>query len=85
VLDVAASHSIFGIVVAQHRRDAEVVAVDWPSVLEIALENARTVGVADRYRTLPGDAFTIGYGTGFDVALVTNFMHHFDRRTMFRS
>jgi 2-polyprenyl-3-methyl-5-hydroxy-6-metoxy-1,4-benzoquinol methylase len=81
VLDIAAGHGIFGIVVAQRRPEAEVVAVDWPSVLEVAVENARAMGVADRYRTRSGDAFKVDYGTGFDVALVTNFLHHFDRPT----
>lgn len=81
VLDIAAGHGIFGIVLAQRRLEAQVVAVDWPSVLEVAVENARKMGMADRYRTLPGDAFKIDYGTGFDVALVTNFLHHFDRPT----
>ena len=81
VLDIAAGHGIFGIVIAQRRTEAEIVAVDWPAVLEVAGENARAMGVADRYRTLPGDAFKVDYGTGFDVALVTNFLHHFDRPT----
>jgi ubiquinone/menaquinone biosynthesis C-methylase UbiE len=81
VLDIAAGHGIFGIVVAQRILGAEIVAVDWPSVLKVALENAQTMGVADRYHALPGDAFKIDYGTGFDVALVTNFVHHFDKAT----
>lgn len=81
VLDIAAGHGMFGIVLAQRRPEAQIVAVDWPPVLEVALENARALGVADRYRTLPGDAFKVDYGTGFQVALVTNFVHHFDRPT----
>jgi SAM-dependent methyltransferase len=55
--------------------------VDWAPVLEVAQENARAMGVAARFRTLPGDAFKVDYGTDFDVALVTNFLHHFDRST----
>ena len=30
---------------------------------------------------MAGDAFKVDFGTGFDVALVTNFLHHFDRAT----
>src|SRR5262249_37681550 len=78
VLDIAAGHGAFGIVLAQRRGDAEVVAIDWQPVLQVAVENARAMGVGERYRTVPGDAFTVEYGTGFDVALVTNFLHHFD-------
>lgn len=78
VLDIAAGHGMFGIVIAQRRPDAEIVAVDWPAVLEVAAENAQAMGVANRYRTLAGDAFKVDYGSAFDVALVTNFIHHFD-------
>jgi len=79
VLDIAAGHGMFGITVAQRNPRCEVVAVDWPQVLTVALESARAGGVADRYRTLPGDAFTVEFGTGYDIALVTNFLHHFDQ------
>jgi 2-polyprenyl-3-methyl-5-hydroxy-6-metoxy-1,4-benzoquinol methylase len=81
VLDVAAGHGMFGIVIAQRNPNAEVVAVDWAPVLQVATENAEAMGVRPRYRTLPGDAFKVEYGTGFDVVLLTNFLHHFDRRT----
>jgi SAM-dependent methyltransferase len=81
VLDIAAGHGIFGIVIAQRNPAADIVAVDWAPVLEVAAENAKAMGVSDRHRTVAGDAFTVDYGTGFDVALVTNFVHHFDRPT----
>ena len=81
VLDIAAGHGAFGIVLAQRNPRVEVVAVDWPAVLEVARENAVKAGVGSRYELLPGDAFKVDYGTGFDVALVTNFLHHFDRAT----
>jgi 2-polyprenyl-3-methyl-5-hydroxy-6-metoxy-1,4-benzoquinol methylase/predicted transcriptional regulator len=78
VLDIAAGHGIFGVVVAQQNPRAEVVAVDWKGVLQVATENASAMGVGDRHQTLPGDAFKVELGTGFDLALVTNFLHHFD-------
>lgn len=81
VLDIAASHGIFGITIAQRNPAAEVYAVDWKAVLAVAEANAQAAGVADRVHTLPGDAFKIDFGTGFDVALVTNFLHHFDPPT----
>ena len=81
VLDIAAGHGIFGITVAQRNPQAEVVAVDWAPVLAVATENAKAMGVADRHRTNPGDAFTVDYGRGFDLALLTNFLHHFDSAT----
>lgn len=81
VLDIAAGHGIFGITIALRNPAAEVVAVDWAPVLDVATENATAMGVADRHRTRAGDAFTVDYGDGYDVALVTNFIHHFDRDT----
>jgi 2-polyprenyl-3-methyl-5-hydroxy-6-metoxy-1,4-benzoquinol methylase len=82
VLDVAAGHGLFGIAVAQHNPKAKVVALDWPSVLTVAKENAERSGVSDRYTLLPGNALEVEYGTGFDVVLVPNLLHHWDRTTI---
>jgi ubiquinone/menaquinone biosynthesis C-methylase UbiE len=79
VLDIAAGHGGFGLAIAQRNPAAEVVAVDWAPVLTVASDNAKAMGVEGRFRTLPGDAMTTEYPTGFDVALVANFLHHFDR------
>ena len=81
ILDIAAGHGIFGIVMAQRNPAARVVALDWAPVLEVAKENASAMGVADRYETIAGSAFTTDAGQGFDLALLTNFLHHFDRAT----
>ena len=50
-------------------------------MLEVAKENARAAGVADRFATIEGDAFSAEYGEGYDVILLTNFLHHFDPQT----
>jgi SAM-dependent methyltransferase len=81
VLDIAAGHGVFGVAVARRNPQAEVTAVDWQSVLTVAQENAEAAGVADRFRQLPGSAFDVELGEGYDVALVTNFFHHFDQPT----
>src|SRR6476620_7047084 len=81
VLDIAASHGFFGITLALRNPKVEVTAVDWASVLEVAKENAASQGGSDRIHLKPGDAFKIDFGEGFDVALVTNFLHHFDQPT----
>jgi len=82
VLDVAAGHGMFGITIAQHNPKAKIVALDWPSVLVVAKENAQRMGVIGRYSLLPGDAFKVPFGTEFDVVLVPNFLHHWDRATI---
>ncbi|HZP43370.1 MAG TPA: methyltransferase [Candidatus Binatia bacterium] len=81
VLDVAAGHGLFGITIAEQNRRTTVTALDWPNVLEVAKEFARARGVADRFRTLPGSAFDVDPGTGYDLVLLTNFLHHFDPPT----
>src|SRR5947209_909624 len=81
VLDIAAGHGMFGIAIARQNPNVEVTALDWPNVLEVAKENARGAGVADRYHTIEGSAFDVDYGTAYDVVLLTNFLHHFDPPT----
>jgi len=78
VLDIAAGHGMFGITVARRNPSAQVVAVDWPAVLEVARENAAKFGVANRYTTRPGSAFETEFGNGYDFVLLTNILHHFD-------
>lgn len=81
VLDIAAGHGMFGITIAQQNQSARIVALDWPNVLEVAKENARNAGVSDRYSTIEGSAFDVDFGSGYDVVLLTNFLHHFDPPT----
>jgi ubiquinone/menaquinone biosynthesis C-methylase UbiE len=76
VLDVAAGHGFYGIEVARARPEAVVTAVDWPPVLELASTNAVIAGVGDRFRTVSGSAFEVDWGTGFDLAIIANFLHH---------
>jgi len=81
VLDVAAGHGIFGIMVAKAFPNAQIYALDWQNVLAVATENAEKFGVADRHHLMPGSAFDTDFGEGYDVVLVTNFLHHFDTGT----
>ncbi len=81
VLDIAAGHGIFGIVVGREFPASQITALDWEAVLAVAQENARKFEVSDRYRTLPGSAFEVEFGTDRDVVLLTNFLHHFDPQT----
>lgn len=81
ILDVAAGHGIFGITLAEQNPQAEVHAVDWQNVLAIARQNADAAGVGARYHLIPGSAFEVGFGEGYDLVLLTNFFHHFDPQT----
>jgi SAM-dependent methyltransferase len=82
VLDIAAGHGMYGITIAKHNPNAEIYAVDWPRVLDVAKENAQGAGVASRYHTLPGNAFDVEFGKNYDWALLTGFLHHFDPATI---
>jgi O-methyltransferase domain/Dimerisation domain len=81
VLDVAAGHGLFGLRVAQTNALATVYGTDWADVLTVASENAAALGVSDRYHTIPGSAFDVELGSGYDLVLVPNFLHHFDPPT----
>jgi 2-polyprenyl-3-methyl-5-hydroxy-6-metoxy-1,4-benzoquinol methylase len=78
ILDIAASHGLFGITVAQRLPKAHIYALDWANVLEVARANAAKQALAGRYHLLPGSAFDVDYGTGFDAILITNLLHHFE-------
>jgi 2-polyprenyl-3-methyl-5-hydroxy-6-metoxy-1,4-benzoquinol methylase len=82
VLDIAAGHGMYGVTIARRNPNAEIFAVDWPSVLEVAKENARAAKVESRYHTIPGNAFEVDFGSGYDLVLLTGFLHHFDPPTI---
>ena len=77
VLDVAAGHGLYGIEIGKRFPDAEVTAVDWANVLTVARENADAASLGDRFKTVAGSAFDVDLGEGYDVVLLTNFLHHF--------
>jgi ubiquinone/menaquinone biosynthesis C-methylase UbiE len=81
VLDIAAGHGLFGVAFATNNKQAEITALDWKAVLEVAKENAKKAGIEDRYKTIEGSAFEVDFGKGYDVILLTNFLHHFDPPT----
>jgi SAM-dependent methyltransferase len=81
VLDIAAGHGMYGIALARHNPHAQVVALDWKNVLPIAEENAKAAGVSNRYRTIEGSSFDVAFGGGYDIVLLTGFLHHFNTDT----
>jgi 2-polyprenyl-3-methyl-5-hydroxy-6-metoxy-1,4-benzoquinol methylase len=77
VLDIAAGHGVYGIELAKQNPNAEVFAQDWAAVLDVAIENAHAARVEGRFHRLPGSAFEVDFGSGYDVILITGFLHHF--------
>lgn len=84
ILDVASSHGNFGLAFARRLPDVEIFALDFPSVLEVTRENATAAGAAGRYHFIPGSAFTVDLGSGYDIILVTNLLHHFSKADCIR-
>eukprot|EP01125_Pyxidicula_operculata_P021038 TRINITY_DN7962_c0_g1_i1.p1 TRINITY_DN7962_c0_g1~~TRINITY_DN7962_c0_g1_i1.p1 ORF type:complete len:323 (-),score=36.65 TRINITY_DN7962_c0_g1_i1:76-1044(-) len=79
VLDLASGNGAFGLEVLRRSQRAEVYAVDYASVLEVANKIVEKGGpsISSRWNRLPGSAFEIDYGTDYDLVLVTNFFMHF--------
>ena len=80
VLDIAAGHGLFGIEIAKRIRRRMSRRSTGPPYSRSRGKCAKA-GVADRYDMLPGSAFDVEYGGPYDVVLLTNFLHHFDRAT----
>jgi len=81
ILDIAASHGVYGILIALQNPSAKLVGLDWANVLELTKENAQRFGVGDRFEAKPGSAFDVDYGTDYDLILLPNFLHHFNHQT----
>lgn len=78
ILDVAASHGMFGLSFAIRNKNAVIVAQDWEEVLEIAKENAKKLKLENQFSTLPGDFFKVQLSENdFDIILLPNFLHQF--------
>src|SRR5215472_8535751 len=74
ILDIAAGHGLYGIEFAKRNPRAEIFAVEWQQVLDVALGNAVKAGVSERFHSIPGDAHSVELGGGYDLALITNFL-----------
>ena len=71
ILGIAAGHGLYGIAFAKNNPQAEIVALDWAPVLEVANENVRNAAVSDRCSTtIPFEsnrAITAGGTSPFDT------------------
>jgi SAM-dependent methyltransferase len=84
VLDISASHAIWGLSFAQRNPLAHIVALDWAPVLKVGRENAERMKLTDRFSTIEGSAFDVDFGRDYDLILLPNFLHHFDSPTCIR-
>ena len=76
ILDVGAGSAVWSLTMARYDPGATVTAVDWPAVLEVAAENARDSGLADRFTTLAGNYHEVDFPQdSFDLAILGNVTH----------
>jgi len=78
VLDISASHGVWGLAFAKKNPKTHLVALDWAPVLEVTKQNAHAAGMADRFSTIAGSAFDVDLGADYDAILIPNFLHHFN-------
>jgi hypothetical protein len=70
VLDISASHAIWGLSFAQCNPRAHIVALDWAPVLKVGRENAERLKLTDRFSTIEGSAFDVDFGRDYDLILL---------------
>jgi predicted O-methyltransferase YrrM len=84
ILDISASHGMWGMAFAQKYPHAQLVALDWAPVLELTRANAERAGLKDRFSTIAGNAFEVDFGSNYDAVLIPNFLHHFNKEDCVR-
>jgi hypothetical protein len=77
LLDVAGSHGLLGAAICRKHPPMTSVVLDLPQALETARELARAEGIAGLVEHREGDLHTADFGTGNDVVLLSNILHHF--------
>jgi hypothetical protein len=76
LLDVAGSHGLLGAAICRRHPPMTAVVLDLPQALEPARELARAEGIGDLVEHRAGDLQTTDLGTGNDVVLLSNILHH---------
>ncbi len=76
IIDLGAGSAIWSLSIAARDPKAQVTAVDWPSVLEVAKETAEQFGIGDRLATIAGNLHEVDLPEAtFDLAIVANVTH----------
>lgn len=76
ILDVAAGSAVWSLPLALKYERAEVTAIDFASVLEVAKRYARRFGVESQYKFIGADIRQIDFGNDeYDLALLGHICH----------
>lgn len=77
VLDVACGNGTYGFAVASRFPVARIWSLDWPNVVAVARQHADRLGLAGRAQFIEGDMFEVPLGGPFDLAILSQVLHHF--------
>ena len=76
VLDVACGSGVWGIAIAEADTRSNIVAHDWPEILEITKGYVKQHHIEDQFTYLPGDLKIVDFGEDrFDLAILGNIIH----------
>jgi SAM-dependent methyltransferase len=80
MLDVGGSHGLFSVALCRRHPGLRAEVVELPAAVSEAAPILAREGLGDRVAHRVGDARTDDLGAeGFDLVLVSNLVHHFDR------
>jgi hypothetical protein len=77
LLDLAGSHGLMGATIARKHPPLRSTVLDLPAAVEHARRLAAREGHGDIVEHRAGNLVTDEFGTGWDVVLLSNILHHF--------
>jgi len=77
LLDLGGGSGAYSIAFAQANPQLQSTILDGEPVLKIASRHIAQAGLGDRIRTQVGDMLTAGFGSGFDLVLLSQILHMF--------
>jgi SAM-dependent methyltransferase len=75
VLDLGAGSGVWSVALAQRSPHVRVTAVDWAGVISTTRTVTTRLGVADRFRFVPGDLLEADFGSGHAIATAGHLLH----------
>ena len=80
ILDIAAGSGVFSRLLARSLPTARFTLLDLPEVIEQSRAENAGDALYNRSNLVGGDAFDVDWGEGYDLVLLSNFLHHFSSR-----
>ena len=77
LLDLAGSHGLLGAAICRRHPPMKATVIDLPAAIPHARELAGREGITDLVEHREGDVTRDDLGTGWDVVLLSNILHHF--------